>query len=598
MVWTTLRLRVIGAVALVATLAVVLALIPWRVTSTSLRAEAERRLRVALDAPEATFGKMTLTLLPIPKLRISDVVFEQKSGRFAGEIATLKADLRIPALLRGVAKPNGIEMVRPHLTLRMPEYGGDPVANLQGSVALATSYLAAHGSLSGLAEISVSKGSISVRSPHDTRVLQDVRLNASLPSRNRPLKVSGTLTLDHEPVRVSFSGATPEMLRSGATETIAASAESSLWALEFNGSGSLSRGIALRGQLTARHVKDLETPFRPALQLLGLDPNAATVIRAVLDSGPRGTALTDLVVTSGQHRFEGVGAVRREDARWQVNATLATARADITPLMQLSSQVYHPDLGWNTSRLALEPLFAFNSDLRLSVDTLKIGPAAMTQAAIALITRGNRVEVALGDSVLEGGRARGRLIINRSLDDYEVRGNVLLDSVNAGALNAKLPVPQRISGIASANVTFESQGASVAQLVAQLDGKMQMSFRAGEITGIDLARLAMRRNAQRNLALAESLGGKTSFESATLTTRIMRGLVAPVEGTMHAQYLVGNLGGDIDLAGASINLIGAVVQIQPEPGQSEPKPVIDFTVTGPLLDPRVTPNTAVLLRRS
>lgn len=588
----------LGAFVLLAILGVVFALIPWRITSNAMQQDIEHRLRLVLDAPDAKFGRMTLTFLPTPRVRISDVTFSQQNGRVAGSVRVLKAGLRISAVFRGIAKPNSVDLLGPKLTVRMPELGEDAVAGAQNVTATFAEYIAKAGSIAGLAEIGIHNGQITVVGSSQTFALDDVRLVASLPSRSKSLKIAGQLTRDGDPIRVAFSGATPDYLAKGTTEPIAALAESARWAVEFNGTGSLAKGIAIKGAISARYAPDVATPYKAALDLAGFAPSAATIVRASLDSSVRGTSLTELVITSGQHRFEGVGAIRRESARWQVNATLATARADLTPLLSHIRAMYDPDKGWNSSRLAIEPLFGMNADIRLSADRLVIGPQQITQAAIAVITRPGRIEASLGDGTVETGRARGRVIVSRQFEDLELRANGTVEDINFGQLATKLNLPHRLSGIGTGDFSFETIGSSIAQMVSQLDGKVQLGLRAGELVGIDLLRMASRRNAPRNTTLTEALGGKTPFESASFTAKITRGLVAPVDAVMNAQLLVGNLSGDIDLGSAIINLVGAVVQIPTESGQSEPRPIIDFTINGPLFDPRVTPNMATILRRS
>lgn len=597
--WTIPRVRILGAAAAVAALGVVFAFIPWRISDGPLRQEAERRIRTALAAPNASIGEMSFVLMPTPTLHVRSVAFTTPGSVLTGSAPMAQIGLKIAPLVKGVAKPTSITLRRPELVLNLPERN-DPwlkQAN-HGAAALADAIVQADG-LNGLLEFSVRDGRLKVQregSPVET--VEALSLSASLSSPTRPLKLQATGRVAGGEVRLSFAGAAPRSLITGTSEPVSFKAGLPGLSFEFLGNGTLRREIALKGTMTGTTSAQGSAQLPAVFTMLGLTPLPASSFRATLETRSDGATFSDLTLTSGRQRFDGVGSLRHDGQRWQINATMATASVDLTPLLPGKGIFRREDGGWSSRRLDLDGLFDVNVDFRLSADKAIIGPQTMTRAAFALMTRQNRIEATLGDSVFAGGRARSRIAATRSNDGIDVRTTASLEAVNLGEILVAQGFPKRATGSMSLTLALDSSGTSAAQFAANADGRISASIRGGDVSGIDLDRLATRRTGRPELALAEALGGRTAFESATLNARITRGLIGPVDGQMQAGRLVGSLGGGIDLPGGEYALGGSVTQLPTEPGQVEPLPVLDFSISGPLTEPRISPNVSTLLKRS
>lgn len=599
--WTTPRVRLIGAAIVLMVIGVTFTLVPWRIAEGPMRAEAERRLRLALDAPDATFGKMSLVLLPMPKLKVSDIAFAQGGGGLSGTIAKANFSLKIAPLVRGVPKPTGVALIGPVVTARLTTVSDRPFHDAQAFVGIVTRRLAEQGSLAGMTEVDVENGHLSLVRTNGgaNEEISAIEIHASLPAPERPLRLAFTGRHRGEEMKLSFSGASPKALRSGVTEPVSVSYRSPGWVFDFVGTGSLLREPSLKGTLNTTLNDHRRAPFAPAMALVGMDTAAPIAMRAAIEANARGATLADLSISSGRRRFDGVGSLRDDGQRWSVNATLATTQADFTAMFATSGYLRRKDESWNTAPIDLSPLFAANIDLRLSADVLNFGAHELHNAAMAVLSRANRIELSLSDATVYTGRAKARAIIARNADGLDVRSTANFDKIDIGAATLAAGLPKRVSGTGNVEIAWETSGTSIAQFVAQTEGRISATIRGGEINGIDLVRLANRRGARPDIMMAEALGGRTAFDSAVISAKIVRGVIGPVEGNMQAARLIGTLGGEIDLPRGDVALTGSVIQLPSDPTtQSDPRPVLDFTISGPLTEPRVAPDIASLLRRS
>jgi len=214
------------------------------------------------------------------------------------------------------------------------------------------------------------------------------------------------------------------------------------------------------------------------------------------------------------------------------------------------------------------------------------------------LTRVGRAELILADALFHEGHARFRLTAVPGGDGLDVKLTSSLDRANMGAVLSEYTSRQRFKGKGNAALALETSGRSMAQFIANSEGRASMALRDGEITGIDLNRLAQRRGSRPDILLNEALSGRTTFESATVQARISRGLATPVEGRMQGGRIVGSVSGQVDFALGITDLSGSVVQVPAEAFAVEPIPLLDFSVTGPLAEPRIAPSIAALLRRS
>lgn len=586
----------LGAIALVMAVGLILGFVPWRATD-SWRAAATQRLSVSLGAPELTAGDVRFTLLPVPRLTLSTVAFAQNSGGISLRAEEAVVHLSALDLLAGRAKPAGLTLFGADVGIRLQgqrEKGFrdaiDIITQVAGSVLI--------GQVSApLPWLDIDGGRIVVSRGDDpaTMVFEDAEVRLRLPSLRQPVAFSFRGRQDGALLKASFSGATPAVVLSRGREPITFAYSGQGIDVAFDGDGLVSASPALTGQLVVTSTGAALTAFGFPLTE---QPDARVSLKSTLDYSSRGANLADIKLGIGSDQYDGVGSVRHDGQRWHISGTLASERANLSALLAPFRTLRRNDGRWNDAPFEIDALFANSIDLRLSADRLVVFDKTLEKVALSVLTRPNKAEVTLGEGTWNKGALKLRLAAVPGSFGLDVKINGSVEKADFGAIITEFAREKRLTGQGNGNLTLETSGRNIAQFVANAEGKVAAVLRGGELLGIDLNRLASRRGTRPDLALTESLGGRTPFETATFSAKISNGTAQPVDGHMRAGRLVGTLQGSIDFGRAAHDLTGLVVQTPADAQAAEPIPVLDFTISGPLLEPRITPNIAALLRRS
>jgi len=586
----------LGGAVITVTVAAVLAFVPWTAPE-SWRETLTRRLALSLGAPELTATGAHFSLLPSPRVSLTRVSFAQNSGTVRGSAEEAVVDLSLLDLLAGRVKPAALTLRRPDLTIQLPEQSEkgfrsaiELVSQVGGSLLL--------GQVSApLPRLDIDGGRIALsRGPHGpAQTFDDARLRLRLPNLRSPLAVTFRARQGQTETRFSFSGATPARTLANSREPITFAYSGQGITLKFDGEGIVSNAPSLNGKLSAGTTA-------AALGALGFPavgkPAERVTLNALLDYSNRGANLADLKIAVGEELYDGVGSVRHDGQRWHVSGTLATAKADMSTLLSPITALRKPDGRWNDTALDTDALFASSIDLRLSADQMLVFQRKLEKVALSVITRQSKAEVTLGDASWHKGAVKLRASAAPGSFGVDLKLSASLEKADFGAISGDFLRERRLSGQGNANITLETSGRSIAQFITNAEGRFAAILRNGELHGIDLNRLASRRASRGDLALTEALGGRTSFETANLSAKISNGAAQPVDGHMRAGRLVGTLQGSVDFGQAEHDLSGLVVQTPADAQAAEPASVLEFSIQGPLLEPRITPNVAALLRRS
>jgi len=596
---TLLKRRVLLAMAVLAGAGIVAGFIPWKVRSNPWREAAVDRLKLALDARSLTFADMHFSALPWPRLTIDNLAMEQHGGGLKARADAAQVDLGFSSLLRGKPKPVGLVLAGVDLEVRAGQQEDAIFRNAGRILARVGDALSGGTPLNGLGKIALEQARITVRLPNgQVDGIDNARLNYTASSGFSRLAFSLAGMRNGADLRFDYHGAMPRPGQDSQPEALAFRLWSPGLSFEFDGKGSLYGRPAFSGNLIAKTGTQGPSPFAGMLAGLGIGALPPLEGSGQIEGTERGVSVSDLKLQIGADRFDGVGAVRHDGQRWHLSGTLAAGTADWTQAFRSLARLRGGDGSWNNFRFDPEMLFATSMDLRISADTLVVEGQKLRKLGVTVSTRPQRAELTLADA--GGDRSQGRLRLlatpGREGIDLKVNGN--LERVDIGQAVAQVTRVQRFSGQGNANLTLDTSGRSVAEFVSNADGKLNVAIREGELMGIDLIRLTTRRASRPERTLIEALGGKTPFDSATLTAEIRRGNAQPVDGYMQRGGLVGSVNGTVDFAQGVSDLNGSVVQLPLENFQTEPRPVLDFTITGPISEPRIVPNVSALLRRS
>ncbi len=297
--------------------------------------------------------------------------------------------------------------------------------------------------------------------------------------------------------------------------------------------------------------------------------------------------IKDALITRAKEQIDGSVEVTLDKRSPALSATLDTKRLDLTPLLSTLNGQAPPSAGLRpTDPVAFSVIQGARIDLRLSTETLQIGPLAIGRAALSGHLREGRVEVLLSEGSIGNGAIKGRMSLGPTQapsQGLELKAQGSFERLDLGELLATAGLG-RPRGIAAGQFALQTSGPSWAALVKALDGRIQASIREGELQGVDLDRLAGR--IERTLAGSIPLEGRTRFQSLGLHLRITQGLATLSEGLLVTPTLRIPLEGNINIPDQRFDITARI-----QPGNDGQKAgEMRLRLEGPWSAPTLTPD--------
>ncbi len=529
-------------------------------------------------------GPAEAALLPLPRLGLGGVRLSPTAagdGPPLAEGGALKLQFDLLALLTGRIEVTtaSLEGGRVNLPTR------DDDVRWAGARARAARLLepgAVHPR-----RLTLSRVTVTGRDLRDGQVqtAEDVDLNVSWPNWSAQVDIAGAFRWNAVPARFTVSGLRAADLATGARTPFTATADWPAGSLSVEGEGSFAAGPALTGSVSLRTRSMPET-----LGWMGGDIALSPVIEALALSGrfevrERTLLLPSVRLTVGEDRFEGAGSVSLAAARPSIQATLAADTLNLAPLLGETLRLFGLDAdeeaGRNGRTLALRPLTGGDLDLRISAGRARMGPLAFEDVAASVLVRQGGIEAALSRATLQGGLVKGRLGLTPGADDpdrTEVRLQGAFDRLDLGALLVDLGQDRWVFGGARGHFAFEASGTTPDALVRHIDGRASLAIDGGALAGIDLADVVHRNGAVAAGALARR-NGRTPFEHAGLTLRVVDGVGEIVDAALRTSALTGALSGAVVLPERRIESRAQLVPRAAADGTTRPGP--SYAITGP-----------------
>jgi AsmA protein len=569
------------------------ALLPWTVSSRALRDEIAGQLARVTGVPVASDGDASFALLPFPRVKLENVRLGQPGQGACLEIAIARGEVRLLPLLAGRLELLDLALVEPVLKLdsRWPSEA-NAAQQLGHAVDILFAAPLAHGRLRSL---SVTAGRIeSVAADKPVTILDEVNGAMKAP-RGATATVSGTFRWRGSTAEFEASGFDPGEYERSRQSAVTLSLDAPYLKASFSGTAS-GPELQFNGDFSG------ETPDLVSLGgWLGFEPPLSTT-EGVAVAGQARLEADALSISSARFRIGGQdldGALlgRAEADGLNLSGTLAASTLDLTGLAGSLLPGRADDGGWSRDPFPLWRLPRASFDVRLSVGSLVVGPVAMENAALAMLSRGSRTDLTLAGADYQGGTLKGRLgVAAQPQGAVDIKLQASAEKIATGTGLAFLFDGKRLSGTGSALVQLEGSGDTMASLMRSLEGRASLGIRQGELVGINIVE-ALRRIERRPLGAALDFGGgRTPFEAASATFRISQGTAVTSDGIIQSAAAKIALAGDVNLAERSFAMSG--LASAPASATGREPPTLPFEITGSFDQPQIVPDARDLIRRS
>ncbi len=561
------------ALALVAALLVtglVLVTLPWRIPRALVAQALEAGLPHARGLHAKLAGPATFKLLPRPRVQASQVSITDDKGAVMIDAPVLKAELDIPSLVRGAWRLTTATLVEPTATIDLDRIEAPVVAGAVDGAPLQIRLR------SGVVRLLSSIG------PGDI-LATGVDATATWPGDGDSIVLAGVATSRGTTARFSGTLQHANLGRTAEGSGVTLQIESPLFG--FSADGVLSGG---NQQEFAGHAS-LTTPALPdLLRHLGGIPLGLAAKRAQI-SGDLVAKLHDVSLSSTQlrldrARFEGTLAWRRDGGRNLVAGTLATDQLDLDTLFGDGADRRAFD-GLYRRPLVASP-FGTDIDLRISASAARFARVTVSDAAVAALVRGDRLEFILDEARAYGGLVKARVLATIGPNGIDAHAEMSAKRIDLADLSESLSGRERVGGALTGQTDLDGRGKSVLDVVSSLEGSGQIGIDGGRLAGLSLAQ-TLRHLGRRIPLVADGRGTPTTFDKALWAVAIKDGVVRIPDGRLTAPGVAMSFGAESDLPAGRIDVHAVAAQTDRGGAVLPDGPSVPFEMRGSWAGPLV-----------
>lgn len=561
----------------VAALLLTLGLRSWNLALSQVERSVVAGIEARTGLKVTGMRRAEIAILPLPRISLSDVSFVDPQGVLSGKAARLRARARLLPLIGGQLDFDRIDLVAPEIDVAAGEAGGSYALWLDRILG----YLAR---LDSQTRLVLNSGSVMMRSESTVlTTLRDVNLLIEERTAQAPVALAGSFTWRGEATKVDILWPV-----AGERARTAFSFGSRLMNLRLNGTRSAAQGT------TSGQVEFSTKSLSDALAWIGPRPRIASLVRQVeltaqAQIGPGSAALDSVVAMVDGHQLEGALKLDGAMPNWALSGTLAGAEFDLGRLLRQAE----PQMPAGSNETADTPLefdgWTTNDvDLRLSLDSARIGAARFGDLAAQLLIRKGRFEASLLRASAYGGSARARILATPVAAGADVKLQLGLEKVNLALIADDLPALARLSGTATGQLAFDGVGSSLEQVVSSLTGRAGLTIRQGEFRGIAFPDL-LRKAEKPPTSARDWRQGKSSFETLQLSALANLGVLYITDTQIAGSGYNVVLNGTADLTRRWLDLNGAL-------SSTTTSARVPFDLRGPFFGAAFTPEIDAALR--
>jgi AsmA protein len=529
-IWRHRLLRtVVLAGGLALALVVVLRLLaPVMVSAGMVRESMEQAVEAWLGHDVVIEGTPELEFWPQPMVTLTGITIRMQDAPDApvlGRIEALSAQFSLWPALRGRPVFQDFHLERPQVTLKIDQ---QDETNWSSEGRLAAAVQAAGRGVdvrdaatpeTVIGDVTITRGTLRIEASHGRELtLENITGTIDWPRLSAPARMKLRTDVRGERLELDVGSPEPLMLLGGLGTELTASVKSNLFSGSFSGRADLATYTFLSGDLQLSipdvkrvvdwaglpvHTADRLNNVSLSAQLVTLEKVLRFDRLAISANGTRGNGVMDLTLA-------------RADKPPRVSGTLAFDTLDLRALvLAIAYDRQKSGPGGMALRTPLERQLGF--DVRFSAGQAQFGAFSMTNAAVSVVSNGQKAEVEVLDSDLLGGSLTGKVrldlaagprttihLAGRDLDfapiakDMLLHGPVLLGPVSVD-LDATLSRP-----LAEASA-------------ADLAGSLHLQAANGRIPELDLD--AMRRLAAGSSYFTLQQAGDADTDFDTLDVR-------------------------------------------------------------------------------
>ncbi len=585
----------IAAAALIAAAFVVLIGFAAFLPAASVRDAVKAEIRAVTGLDPALGDDVSLSLFPSGSVRFHNVrLANEAAGEPVATADELIARLRYFPLLAGHIEIADVTLVRPVIKVAFSAAGESNWSGLISSLARA---LQPHSDrTASFSEIGVQNGTVIVYDGGSdaTERLEGVDFQVAWPSISRSFGANGHFSWHNEKVEASLTLSDFLAALTGERSGLKVRLASVPLTLAFDGAASDEPTLKIQGTLGVE-----ASSLREALRWIGNDKLpfggfGRFALRAQSDIGGRVASLSNVNVELDGNSAEGALTISADPHRL-VQGTLAADALDLTPYVSGIRLQARNERNWNQLPITLDGFNDLSLDLRLSAANIKISSARLGRTAVAATMRDGKLNIAVGESQVFGGLAKGNLGLANAAGGVAVTSHMQFADVDLDNCLGQVFGLHRIEGRGTLTVNLDGTGDSVLAVTHALNGAASLNAGSGALTGINIEQLLRRLERRPLSGSGDFRSGRTPFEQLAISLKVNQGVVSVDDMRIVGPSVRLAVSGQASLPTRDLDLKGIATLVS---STTTDEFVLPFVVQGPWDDPIMLPDAQSLIRRS
>ncbi len=590
-----LKRLAIAVAALVAAAFVTLIGLSFLIPTEAVRDAVKKEIQAATGMSPTFRGTISVSLFPHATASFHDVVLGDGADATPPlAAAELTARLRYFPLLAGRIEIADVTLAQPTVNITFAQDGQSNWSSLLKSFAQAVEPGPDRGGL--FSEVAIHDGTVTVRDAAQrvAERLDNLDVQLAWPSISRSFAANGHFVWNGKPVNVGLTLSDFLAALTGQRSGVKFRLASAPLDVMFDGAASDQPTLKLEGTLGA------DSPsLRQALQWTGrrrlpFGGFGRFALRAQSSMDASVVSLTNVDVELDGNRAEGVLTLAT-DGHHAVQGTLASDSLDFTPYVSGVRVMAANTRTWDRLPIALDGLAAFDLDLRLSANSIKIANAQLGRTAVALSMRGGKLNVTIGESQSFGGVAQGSFGLGSAAGGVAASTHVQFVDVDLASCLGQLFGLHKLEGRGTLALDVEGSGNSVWALTHTLNGTASVDAHAGALTGINVEQLLRRLEKRPLSGNGDFRNGRTPFDHLALNVKVEQGMVSIVDLHVDGPSVRLKVAGQASVPSRDLDLRGKATLVSADTADAFELP---FAVEGPWDDPLVLPDASSLIRHS
>ena len=434
-------------------------------------------------------------------------------------------------------------------------------------------------------------------------VVRNLDVVVKLSSPTSPLTVKGGAVYRKQRVKLSLFVKDIKRL-TGQGAPVEAFIETAGAKLEYAGLAGFGQGVKLAGKLSASGPS-----LRGLLRWLGMDMPlkgrglGRFALTAALEAGGDAYTLKKLQLKLDESRAQGT--VRLKMAG---NATALTAALGVDRLVTdtylgpapqpVGGKRVGQGGGWSDTPII--PVLPKNlaADVRITVNDLRHRQLKMGPGSARFVLKGGALTATLQKMRFYGGGLSGRLSVSTGGSKPRIAATFSMNKVSARPFLVDLAGFDYLSGSLTGNVDVKSLGRSQLEIVGNMAGLANLTFRQGKVHGIDLVKLM--ELVQKGIVNGWNFSKEASTDFVELVAKFV--IVDGIAGVRRLDMkgpLVQVAGkGEVDLLRQRLDLSfdGALVKRKKGREKELLRMPVPLLLKGPWQNPKIYPDVAGILK--